>query len=273
MKPPSLVPLPPEMQSLASQLADARRDGRQIAELPARLVPPSAAIGYDVNLEVGRLLGWEPLGWKIAGTTQAVRDRLGIDTPIYGRTFRRFATTSPATLDLPKLLDPLVECECFVTLGSALAWRPEPWTIDEVKAAVGSVHAGIEVAECRFPGSNLPAFPAVLADGAASGHYVYGDEIAAWRDDLAAIEVEVELDGQLRRTGAGREVMGDPLVPLLWLAETLRSRGLGIEAGEMISTGSMTGMLPVPRPCRIEARFGASAGVRIEFRGQRDEAG
>lgn len=225
MSPLAVPSLSPEMQSLASQLADARRDGRRIENLPAECVPPSAGIAYDVNREVGRLLGWEPLGWKIAGTTQAVRDRLGIDTPICGRTFRRFVATSPAMLELSKLLDPLVECEFFVTLGSALAWRPDAWTLGEVKAAVRSVHVGIEVAECRFPGAGLPAFPAVLADGAASGHYVYGDEVANWRDGL-----------------------------------------VGIEAGEMISTGSMTGMLPIPKGGLVDARFGASMAVRIDFR-------
>lgn len=266
MKEPAPPSLSPEMPALARQLADAWRDARQIEALPAQYVPPSASVAYDVNREVARLLGWEPLGWKIAGTTAAVRNRLGIDTPIYGRTFRRFVASSPATLELSGLLDPLVECECFVTLESALPWRPEAWTLEEVRAAIGSVHAGIEVAQCRFPSANLPAFPAILADGAASGLYVYGDELIGWRDGLAGIEVEVELDGQLRRTGSGVEVMGDPLAPLLWLAETLRARGLGIAAGEMISTGSMTGMLPVPKPCRVEARFGASAAVRIEFR-------
>ena len=60
--------------------------------------------------------------------------------------------------------------------------------------------------------------------------------------------------------------MGDPLGPLLWLAETLRGRGLGIDAGEMISTGSTTGMLPVSEDCVVKARFGASAVVQIEFR-------
>lgn len=260
------TPLPEAMQSLARQLTDARRDARQIASLPASLVPASPAVGYDVNREVARQLGWEPLGWKIAGTTQAVRDRLRIDTPIYGRTYRRFAVTSPATLSLPELLDPLIECEFFITLGEALAWREQAWTIDEIKAAVRTVHAGIEVAECRFPNANLPPLPAVLADGAASGRYVFGDEIAGWRDGLSDVEVVLETNGKVRRTGTGREVMGDPLVPLLWLAETLRARGMGLAAGEMISTGSTTGMLPVSSDTDVVARFGPTAAVRIAFR-------
>ena len=75
------------------------------------LVPVSIAAGYAVNWLVARRLGWEPLGWKIAGTTQAVRAKLRLDSPIYGRTYRRFVVQSPARLAWATLLDPLVECE------------------------------------------------------------------------------------------------------------------------------------------------------------------
>ena len=109
------------MGELAALLARARRDARQVRDpLPPALVPPDADAAYAVNAEVAALLGWEPLGWKIAGTTAAVRARLGLDGPIYGRTFRRFALPSPARLPHAELLDPLVECEFFVTLARDL---------------------------------------------------------------------------------------------------------------------------------------------------------
>ena len=76
-------------------------------------------------------LGWEPLGWKIAGTTDAVRGKLQLDGPIYGRTFRRFACTSPVRFKAAELLDPLIECEFFVTLARDLPPRDEPWTFPE----------------------------------------------------------------------------------------------------------------------------------------------
>jgi len=49
------------------------------------------------------------------------------------------------------------------------------------------------------------------------------------------------------------------------LAETLRRRGRGLSAGETISTGSTTGMLPVRSGQRIVVRYGADAVVDIEF--------
>jgi 2-keto-4-pentenoate hydratase len=257
----------PHCIELANVLAEARREARQVRSLRPELVPTTHDNGYAVNRMVVERLGWEPLGWKIAGTTAAVREKLGIDRPIYGRTFTRFAMQSPATLLHRELLDPLIECEFFVTLADDLPWRAQPWTEAEITAAVGEVHAGIEIAECRFPSTALPSLPAIFADGCVSGRYVYGSSIANWSDRLARIEVTLEVDGQIRRRGVGADVMGNPLAPLLWLAEELRRWGEGLRAGEMISTGSMTGMLPTREGQHVRARFGADAGVKIMFKG------
>lgn len=135
----------------------------------------------------------------------------------------------------------------------------------EVVEGVGSVYAGIELAECRFTNRALPPLPAVLADGAASGRYVFGDAIPARRDGLATVPVVLDVDGVRRRRGSGAEVMGDPLRPLLWLAEELRRWGEGLKAGETIRTGSTTGMLPVRPGQSVRAVFGLTAEVALAF--------
>jgi 2-keto-4-pentenoate hydratase len=253
------------MEQLAGLLAEARREGRQIADLPPELVPATADEGYAVHRLVAQRLGWDPLGWKIAGTTPAMREKLRVPNPIHGRTFRRFATRSPAHLRHAELLDPLVECEFFVTLRHDLPARATPWTMPEVIQAVASVHAGIEVAECRFPTARLPPLPAILADGSASGRYVSGDRIDPWHGALVAMPVVLEVDGARRRHGSGADVMGDPLAPLLWLAEERRRRGEGLRAGEVVSTGSVTGMFPVRPGQSVRAVFGDRAEVRTAF--------
>lgn len=252
-------------RSLATLLTDARLHASQISALPDRLLPRSNTDGYAVAVDVADRLGWEPLGWKIAGTTQAVREKLRIDEPIYGRTYRRFAHASPCTLRHDELLDPLVECEFFVTVAHDLPPRDAPWSLDDVRSAIGTVHAGIEVAECRFPNGALPPLPAILADGAASGRYVFGHEIPNWRDGLSDMTVVLAVDGHARRHGTGHDVMGDPITPLHWLAETLRGRGMGLISGETVSTGSCTGMFPVKSGARIIAHFGDQARVEIDF--------
>ena len=74
-------------------------------------------------------------------------------------------------------------------------------------------------------------------------------------------------DGQVFHTysayGVGADVMGDPLRPLWWLAEQRRQWGDGLRAGETISTGSMTGMLPIRGGQHVRARFGEAATIEI----------
>ena len=252
-------------EALAEMLATARREVRQLDGLPADLLPASIKEGYAVNGLVAQRLGWELLGWKIAGTTPAMREKLRVTDPIYGRTYRRFAVPSPARLVRAELLDPLVECEFFVTLGRDLPPREQPWTMPEIADAVATIHAGIEVAECRFRMANLPPLPGILADGSASGRYVFGDEIKDWSSCIGTMEVVLEVDGTRRRHGSGADVMGYPLAPLLWLANERRRWGDGLRAGEMVSTGSTTGMLPIKSGQAVHARFGSSAEVRIAF--------
>jgi len=254
-----------KQQALADLLVEARRETRQLDGLADQLVPETAAQAYVINRAVAERLGWEPLGWKIAGTTANVRGKLGLDGPIYGRSFRRFKCASPARFKHAELLDPLVECEFFVTLARDLPPRETPWTMPEVIGAIAEVHAGIEVAECRYVRGALPPLPAILADGSASGRYVYGNRIEGWRDGLAAMQVMLEVDGVPRREGSGADVMGDPLRPLQWLADERRHYGDGLLAGETISTGSMTGMLPIRPGQRVCARFGDLATVEITF--------
>ena len=50
-----------------------------------------------------------------------------------------------------------------------------------------------------------------------------------------------------------------------WLAEERRKAGEALEAGAIVSTGSMTGMLPVKGPCKTRVQFGDIAAVQIDF--------
>jgi 2-keto-4-pentenoate hydratase len=251
-------------EALALLLAEARRTGTQLHDLPAPLVPAGADAAYAVQDRVAALLGWPPLGWKVAGTNAEMRARLHQPEPILGRSFARFRHASPATLPHAALLDPIVEAEIVFRLDRDLPPRGAAWTRAEVAAAIGAVQAGIEVAECRLPMQPRPPHTAILADGSGNGHYVLGPAIPAGTD-LAALPVSVAVHGRVRRTGAGAAVMGDPILAVVWLANRLNARGLGLRAGEIVSSGTCTGMLAARRGDAMEARFGDLPPVRVTF--------
>ena len=54
-------------------------------------------------------------------------------------------------------------------------------------------------------------------------------------------------------------------MPLTWLANELSRTGIGLKAGQMVSTGTLTGML-APKPGEdYVADFGPFGGVTVSF--------
>ncbi len=257
---------------LARLLADLRREGRQQSGLAPHLVPPDAAAGYSVASLVADLLGWEVAGWKIAATNERMRQALRSDAPIYGRVFAPLVVPAPARLVHARLASPIPEVEYQARLGRDLPARAGAYTVAEVGEAVASLHVGIEVAECRFiHDAAFPALPAILADGAGSGTLVVGPAIEGWRErDVAGQEVvlrsgEWGSEGRERRRGTAAEAMEHPLEPLTWLANALSRTGIGLKAGQIVSTGTMTGMLAPKAGETFTADYGAFGTVEVVF--------
>lgn len=252
-------------RELAGLLAMLRREGHQGSGLDARLVPPDKATAYRVAALVAEQLGYEVVGWKIAAMKKEMQKALRTDSPIYGRVFA--LETSPLSVVHARLCSPIPEVEYQARLGTDLPPRARPYTIDEVTEAVASLHPGIELAECRFiHDAAFPPLPAILADGAGSGTLVYGPAIADWkRRDIASPEVKLLCNGELRRKGTAAAALDHPMVPLTWLANELSRTGVGLKAGHMISTGTLTGML-APKPGETYvADFGPFGGATLTF--------
>jgi 2-oxo-hept-3-ene-1,7-dioate hydratase len=252
-------------RELARLLASLRRDGRQQSGLDSRLVPPDNATAYRIAAMVAEELGWPVLGWKIAAFKEEMQKALRTDSPIYGRTF--FVREAPATFVHAKLVSPIPEVEYQAKLGADLPPREKVYTIEEVTDAVVSLHPGLELAECRFVhDAAFPPLPAILADGAGCGTIVYGPAVDGWQNrDIAGQEVTLASNGKLRRKGNAASALDHPIVPVTWLANELSRTGIGMKAGQMVSTGTLTGML-APKPGETYvADFGPFGSVTVGF--------
>lgn len=252
-------------RKLARLLASLRRDGRQQSGLEPRLVPPDAATAYRVAGLVAEELGWPVLGWKIAAFKAEMQQALRTDSPIYGRTF--FVKETPVTVVHARLASPIPEVEYQAKLGADLPPRAKPYSQEEVTEAVASLHPGLELAECRFiHDAAFPPLPAILADGAGSGTIVYGPAIPDWKNrDIAGQEATLSSNGRLRRKGMAAAALDHPMAPLTWLANELSRTGIGLKTGQMVSTGTLTGML-APKPDETYvADFGPFGSVTVTF--------
>lgn len=254
-------------RDLARLLATLRREGRQQSGLDPRLVPPDKDTAYRVARMVEEELGWEVAGWKIAAAKAELQKALRTDSPIYGRVFAPKIQTSPQSVPHADLCSPIPEVEYETRLGADLPPRARPYTIEEVTDAVESLHAGIELAECRFfHDADFPPLPAILADGAGASAIVYGPAIENWRErDIAGQEAVLYCNGEPRRRGTAAAALDHPMVPLTWLANELSRTGIGLKAGQMISTGTLTGMLRPKAGDAYVADFGPLGSVSATY--------
>ena len=79
--------------------------------------------------------------------------------------------------------------------------------------------------------------------------------------DLVSAGASVSINGEVKVQGTGADVLGDPFIALQWLANDLRFSH-GLRPGDMISTGTMTGMLPVDVSDQVQIDFGSYGTIR-----------
>ena len=174
---------------------------------------------------------------------------------------------TPVTVAHAKQCSPIPEAEYQARLGADLPPRKKPYTMEEVTEAVASLHPGIELAECRFVhDEKFPPLSAVLADGAGCGTLCHGPAIEDWHTrDIAGQEVVLSCNGVARRRGTAAAALDHPMVPLTWLANELSRTGIGMKAGQMISTGTLTGMLRPKASETYVADFGPYGSAMASY--------
>lgn len=234
-----------QISEAGQMLADSFRTGEMLTGL-GHLTPTDAPSAEAISDAAAVALGLDVIGWKVGCTSEAAMQILKSPGPFAGRVFagRLYAGDLPAG----ELHNPMIECEFAFVLGSNLPAREQPYVdVAEVKAATQAVAPAIELVAPRLNNLAGAGYLSLIADHGASGGVVIGEPIAAADlPDLSAVAVSCEIDGAPGGAGSGASILGDPWNSLLWLAEHLRSRGLGLSAGQFVMSGTCTGLDPFP---------------------------
>ena len=213
--------------------------------------------------------GREPIaGWKVSGLSPSQRDAMGIAQPISSPLLAAWTRPSGGAFE-DAFIAPLLECEIAFELGADLPLREQPYSRDEVMAAVHAVRPAIEVVDSRLPpGSSTFA---QMADDFNNGGFVVGAAVTDWRTlDLPACRIELlTVAAGERRTaaqGSGRAVLdGDLLGALLAMANYQCPLYGGLRAGQIVTTGTCTGAVPLADASLAEATFDSLGVVRVRF--------
>ena len=228
---------------IAAHIFDAHRRKERFQRLRGDLAPASLDEAYVVQDEVHRLFrdaGWGELGGhKIALTSHAVQELCGVDQPAGGGIFARTIRRSPATIRLADFMHLGLEFECAVRLGRDLPAAGAPYTRDSVAPAVAACMPAFELIEDRGADYGDLDAASILTDKCWCGGVVLGPEVADWQGlDLASAPVELLWNGEAVDRGVTGAAMGHPFEGLAWLANLLAARSRGMQAGEIVITGS-----------------------------------
>ena len=177
------------------------------------------------------------VGHKVALTTKASRDHLGVHEPCYGHILSACVYENDADVPIGNLTAPHIEAEIAFVLGEDLR-GPGVTPVDVMRATLG-VLPSLELVDLKVKGEGITAND-VIIHNALHGGLVVGSRLCPLDGlDLQYEGVTVEFNGQLHGSGTGFEVMGNPINPVVWLANKLSEFGDYLRAGETIISGSM----------------------------------
>ena len=123
---------------------------QRIEALPIACRPATRIEGYRVQAQVARLSAQKIFGWKIAATSTAGQQHIGVDGPLAGRLLEKRVFPSLANVPLTNNAMNVAEAEFAFRMARDLPSRKTPYSMDEVIAAVDSMHPAIEIPDSRY---------------------------------------------------------------------------------------------------------------------------
>lgn len=261
---PGSDPLGPDATEAAARLLlEHWAAGTRLPRLPDHCRPADRTDGYRIQKRLVALSQQPVVGWKIAATSTVGQQHIGVDGPLAGSLLQDRVLENGAIVPLAGNHMRVTEAEFAFQFSRALPQRPEPYTEDEVLAAIGAMHPTIEVPDSRYEDFTVVGAPHLIADNACACWLVIGPAArVSWRNlNVAAHQVRATLNGRPAAEGAGRNVLGSPVNALLWVANELRVYADGLHAGDLVTTGTCIVPVNVAPGDSFEADFGALGTV------------
>ncbi len=246
-------------EALARLLLEARRTSTPIESLPAHLIPADAAEAYAVQDRVLRELG-AVAGWKVGAASPFAEPNCA---PLFADLMAPSPARWPAWVHFRQRG---VEAELAFRLGKSLPARPDGYADDEVWEAIDTLHVAIEIVESRFADFPRTAKLLQLADNQSNGAFCFGPPIRNWRaTDFLRQPSSLLIDGKERVNAVGGNAAGHPGRLLTWLANHCARRGRGLAEGDIVTTGSHTGLVFAEPGAVVTARFSGLGEATLHF--------
>ena len=247
---------PFDPQAIADKLARAWQGADRLAN--AQVPVADAGQAYAVQDHLIARLG--PLaGWKVGAANDQAE-------PNCAPLPRSVVQDQGTPMVVPARSMRGMELEVAVRLGMDLLPGDTLLPPQAIAAAIDAVLPAIEIVDTRLAEGRGAPVPAKLADLQSHGALVLGAPVKVdlRTIDLRTLRTQLWFDGGQVADTTGGHPAPDVLRLIAWLARHAQARRLPLRAGQVITTGSCTGLLMAPPGARVE---GEVAGIgRVAFR-------
>lgn len=243
----------------ARLLIDARDEGTALPAEAVSFPVESVAEAYEIQALVAANVG-AVAAWKTGAPSPEAE-------PIMAPIFEGLVHGSPGRLEAAQFHRLGIEAESAYRLGRDLPARERPYTRDEIVASVDAILPAIEIVDSRLAVCEDLDPLWKLADNQINGGLVMGQPIEDWqRVDPMTQPIVLTLDGEVVASGEGGNAAGDPLRLLVWMANNVGDHCGGLRAGQIITTGSLTGLRFVRPGACVVAEFAGLGRAEVTFR-------
>jgi 2-keto-4-pentenoate hydratase len=255
----------PDDRALIDEFIKARTESRPHTppSEQGRLLDLAEAYRLQDGLREALLARGERLaGWKAAFTTPAAQAANQLAEPGCAFLLASGVLASGAEISFARFSGLAVEAEVAFVMRHDLA-GPGVTAARAATAVEGALPA-LELVDFRYRGK--PAGTDVVAEGVYAVAIVLGGALTPITGlDLALEGLVYEHSGTIAATATAAEVMGNPLNSLAWVANHLGGRGLGLRAGDIVMTGSVSKLLRPRAGDTVRATYTRLGSASVRF--------
>jgi 2-oxo-3-hexenedioate decarboxylase len=235
--------------SLAARLFSTWIDGEVVG-------PPFSSLdtafdldaGYAVEADFRRLRvasGHKPVGRKVGYANKAMWRALKLETLVWASMYDDTVLPAASQLSLAHCIAPKIEPEIVFRLSRTI--QPDDLIGPAILEAVEWLALGFEIIDCPFvdgqfkPADFVAAFGLHRALIIGEPRPVEQPMIQDLFENLATFKLRLLKNGELIEEGSGKNSLRNPALCLAELARAVvRRTGAPLQAGEIISTGTLT---------------------------------
>ena len=219
---------------------------------------------YRIQTELMRrkvAAGDRIIGYKAALTSKAMQLREGIDSPVLGTLLASKLRLEADPVSLKGFLKGTLEPEVGVVMARDL--EGPGVTAQSALAAIAGYVPAIEVGDIRTEGKRT--LQHTICCNTFNGGHLFGTALSAPSIDLRREGMVMSINGRHAASATAVEVLGDPVLSVVFMANKLADLGLSLRAGMVLLTGSIVSSIPVHPGDAVRVEFTRLGEISARF--------